>query len=288
LEPAAEISVESPVARPTDDFAAAMQAARAAAAAPTIPPVGFGRGVAAEAAEVPAEVAPPQVFAEPKKAAAAVAASGDMLGAFVSDLEQALPVDFGVVAPPSPAPTIAVTPGAAAAAPAPVVESKPLVEAVTAAAETPASAEASLLEDMFAEFKEEAESGQQAGEDPETHYNLGVAFREMALLDEAIGELQKVSGAIDKGAPFRDVMQVYTLLAQCFVDKGVPEASVKWYEKALTVPCDQEQRLALHYELAAAYEAGGNKTAALQHFMEVYGSNIDYRDVAGRIKALRT
>jgi hypothetical protein len=40
--------------------------------------------------------------------------------------------------------------------------------------------------------------------------------------------------------------------------------------------------------MAAAYEAGGNRQAALQHFMEVYGSNIDYRDVAERIKVLRS
>jgi hypothetical protein len=46
--------------------------------------------------------------------------------------------------------------------------------------------------------------------------------------------------------------------------------------------------MALHYDMAAAYEAGGNRQAALQHFMEVYGSNIDYRDVAERIKVLRS
>ena len=40
--------------------------------------------------------------------------------------------------------------------------------------------------------------------------------------------------------------------------------------------------------LASSYEAAGNKTAALNHFMEVYGSNIDYRDVGERIKALKS
>jgi hypothetical protein len=44
----------------------------------------------------------------------------------------------------------------------------------------------------------------------------------------------------------------------------------------------------LHYELGSAYEAGQNKPQALKHLMEVYGSNIDYRDVAERIKALRS
>jgi len=51
---------------------------------------------------------------------------------------------------------------------------------------------------------------------------------------------------------------------------------------------DAETRTALHYELASSYEAAGDKAAALNHFMEVYGSNIDYRDVAERIKTLKS
>ena len=39
-------------------------------------------------------------------------------------------------------------------------------------------------------------------EDLETHYNLGIAYREMGLLDEAIGEFQKVAKAVQKGKPF--------------------------------------------------------------------------------------
>jgi len=111
----------------------------------------------------------------------------------------------------------------------------------------------------------------------------------MGLLDEAIGELQKVCQAIDRGHPFKLVMQTYTWLAQCFLDKGVPEAAIRWYEKALTLPAlDDETRTALHYELASAYETAQDKNTALQHFMQVYGSNIDYRDVGERIKALKS
>jgi hypothetical protein len=83
-------------------------------------------------------------------------------------------------------------------------------------------------------------------------------------------------------------MQTYTWLAQCFLDKGIPEAAIRWYETALKLPTiDQETRTALHYELASSLETAGNKSAALHNFLEVYGSNIDYRDVAERIKALR-
>ncbi len=146
------------------------------------------------------------------------------------------------------------------------------------------------LADMFGELKHELEEETTgAEEDPETHYNLGVAFREMGLLDEAIGELQKVCQSVERGHPFPQIMQTYTWLAQCFLDKGVPEAAIRWYEKALTLPTlDADTRTALHYELASSYEVAGNKTAALNHFMEVYGSNIDYRDVAERIKTLKS
>jgi tetratricopeptide (TPR) repeat protein len=143
---------------------------------------------------------------------------------------------------------------------------------------------------MFGELKVELEQDQAAGDDdPETHYNLGVGFREMGLLEEAIGEFQKVCQAVDRGHVFPQVMQTYTWLAQCFLDKGLPEAAIRWYDKALKLPgIDDEAQTALHYELAAAHEAAGNKPAALDHFTAVYASNIDYRGVAERIQALKS
>ncbi len=146
------------------------------------------------------------------------------------------------------------------------------------------------LSEMFGELKQELEEGVVAGDDdPETHYNLGVAFREMGLLDEAIAELQKVCTAIDHSHPFSQPVQTYTWLAQCFLDKGVPEAAIRWYEKALSLPgLDEEVRLAINYELGSACETAQDKPSALRHFTDVYGTNIDYRDVAERIQALKS
>jgi len=173
--------------------------------------------------------------------------------------------------------------------PAPAAEaSKP---APAAAKGSPFGEDAGVdLAEMFGELKQDLESGvASADEDPETHYNLGIAFREMGLLDEAIGELQKACQFFDRGHAFPQIMQTYTWLANCFLEKGVPEAAVRWYDKALQVPgIDGETRVALNYELAAAYEAAGDKPSALKHFMDVYGNNIDYRDVAERIKALKS
>jgi pilus assembly protein FimV len=258
------------------------------------------------------------VIAAPEPVAAAseiaTAPDKDVLADFVLDLEGALPAEFGVPAPPTQAPPMAAAAVAAVSAPAPTpvpeiaaVASVPVAVAAaipTAMAElSPAPVpqadsatdlsslaseeSSSVLSDLFAEFKEEVGEAQEEAEDPETHYNLGVAFKEMGLLDEAIGELQKVCKSIDRGTPFSQVMQAYTWLAGCFTDKGVPEASIKWYDKALTVATNDESRTALHYDLASAYEASGERRLALKHFMEVYGTNIDYRDVAERIKALK-
>jgi tetratricopeptide (TPR) repeat protein len=185
----------------------------------------------------------------------------------------------------------AASAGAAAAAPAMVMSYSPApVRPLGAGAQAMHASDSVDLSEMFGELKQELEEEVIAGDDdPETHYNLGVAFREMGLLDEAIAELQKVCNAIDRGKPFSQPVQTYTWLAQCFLDKGVPDAAIRWYEKALGIPgLDQEARLAINYELGSACETARDKPAALRHFTDVYGTNIDYRDVAERIQALKS
>jgi tetratricopeptide (TPR) repeat protein len=225
---------------------------------------------------------------------------------FVSDLEASLGTDFipphvDAVAETATAAHEEPAVRAAAAAAGPSAQSQPVplsqhlpIQPLPAQSSPVATAFGPTagvdLSEMFGELKHELEEDvASADEDPETHYNLGVAFREMGLLDEAIGELQKVCQAVDRGHAFPQLMQTYTWLAQCFLDKGVPEVAIRWYEKALTLPSlDQETRTALHYELASSFESAGNNPAALSNFLQVYGSNIDYRDVGERIKALRT
>ena len=125
-------------------------------------------------------------------------------------------------------------------------------------------------------------------EDLETHYNLGTAFREMGLLDEAISEFQKVAKAADNGKPFRYGMQCCTLLGLAFMEKGQPGIAAIWYERALLVPgIEPESILALRYDLGVAQESAGEPEAALKSFSQVYAMNIDYRDVADRIAALQ-
>ena len=148
--------------------------------------------------------------------------------------------------------------------------------------------ESGPLKEVFDEFR--AELGEMGAEDEdlETHYNLGIAFREMGLLEEAISEFQKVAKASDRGRAFRYTMQCCTLLGLAFMEKGQPAIAGIWYERALQTPGnDPESTLALRYDLGVAQESAGEPEAALKSFSQVYAMNIDYRDVAERIAALQ-
>ena len=260
-----------------------------------VPEVGAGEPASLTPPPVPippTPVAPAPVSAPAMSAPVQPAAATNPLAGLVSDLEDVL----GDMAPPPAAAKPAPSP-ASPPPPQPMAAAAPQMSAPASAPPPVAAPERvevnhveahSMLSDLLDEFKEGMEEPAAEGDDdPDTHYNLGVAFREMGLLDEAIGELQKVCRALDNGIPFSQPIQAYTWLAQCLVDKGAAQAAVRWYEKALGVKgISDDSKLAVHYDMANAFEAAGNKKAALDNFMEVYGSNIDYRDVADRIRSL--
>ena len=150
------------------------------------------------------------------------------------------------------------------------------------------SGESGPLKEVFDQFRAELGEMGTDDEDLETHYNLGIAFREMGLLEEAISEFQKVAKATDSGREFRYTMQCCTLLGLAFMEKGQPAIAAIWYARALQTPGnDPESTLALRYDLGVAQESAGEPEAALKSFSQVYAMNIDYRDVAERITALQ-
>jgi len=233
-------------------------------------------------------VAPPPPMPQPVAAAPVTAAEEDILGNLVQDLEESLG-DFlpgstpAKVAEPVLQPAPAIRAAAAHASPT-------MASTVPAANNGMSDSEsASVLSNILSELQEDLGEEPVEAEDPETHYNLGIAFKEMGLLDEAIGELQKVCHSVEHGTSFSQPVQAFTWLAQCLVDKGVPEAAIRWYQKALQLPgLDDGSRCAIYYDLGSAYEASGDRKSALANFMEVYSSNIDFRDVASRIKVLKS
>jgi tetratricopeptide (TPR) repeat protein len=175
-------------------------------------------------------------------------------------------------------------PAPSAPAPPPPAASKP---SAPAAAGSGSGGLDGPLGDLFEEFRSELGESGTGDEDIETHYNLGIAYREMGLLEEAISEFQKVASTAEKGAAFRYAMQCSTLLGLAFMEKGQPAIAAIWYDRALKTPgLDQESILALRYDLGVAQELAGDVNSAFSSFSQVYATNIDYRDVSERIALL--
>ena len=136
------------------------------------------------------------------------------------------------------------------------------------------------LQEIFREFRKGVEQ-QLSAEDYETHYNLGIAYKEMGLLDEAIGEFQLASKA-----PALTI-ECCSLLGLCFLEKGMSQLAIKWYGKGRATPGIREPETAgLLYDLARVYQDTGDVHQAYKTFLEVYGINTNYRDVVERVRYL--
>jgi tetratricopeptide (TPR) repeat protein len=144
------------------------------------------------------------------------------------------------------------------------------------------------LAEIFEEFRVEAEGEHASTADFETHYNMATAYKEMDLLDEAIREFQAAASLTGPGDNTPRFFQCCNMLGHCFVQKGLPQAAVLWFKKALDAPGrGAEEYKALQYELGSAYEQMGDLTRAVGAFTEVYGVDVGYRDVADRLQSLQ-
>ena len=108
------------------------------------------------------------------------------------------------------------------------------------------------LAELFEEFRA-AEEGDTVQEDYETHYNMGTAYKEMDLMDEAIQEFQTSANLVKANDGTSRFLQCCNMLGHCFNQKGMPEAAVLWFKKGLSAPGHSEDEYqALRYELASA------------------------------------
>lgn len=118
-------------------------------------------------------------------------------------------------------------------------------------------------------------------EDYKTRFDLGVACRQMGLLDEAIAEL--LLAAAD---PAR-IVECASLLAECFVEQGKPERAVRWLEKGVAAPgLRAPRRHGLQYDLGAAYEACGATSRALAVYARLRAEDAGFRDVEEKVRQL--
>lgn len=143
------------------------------------------------------------------------------------------------------------------------------------------------LAEIFEEFRQAAEEEPEAKEDFETHYNMGTAYKEMDLLDEAIMEFQTAASLTVPSDGTSRYLQCCNMLGHCFMRKDLPRAAVLWFKKGLDAPGQGEEECkALRYELGAAYEHMGDLSRASDLFTEVYGMDVAYRGVGERLQEL--
>src|SRR6266571_5736471 len=146
--------------------------------------------------------------------------------------------------------------------------------------EEPTGDEERDFQEMLARFKQGIDENIDEA-DFQSHYDLGIAFKEMGLLDEAIAELQKALRAPE------GKLKSSEALGLCFIDKGAHVVAESILRRALDLPASGEQeRLAILYWLGRALEAQGKKTEAREVYGRAFAVDIRFMDVGERAKAL--
>ena len=231
-----------------------------------------------------APVAPPPPEPEPPAPAAE------------DDLLSGLSFDDLPAAPPEPAETApAVNMRVTEAAPvadaggidlgaelSALFDAQPALEEVPVDATRSSSFEDQGLQDVFNEFKRGVDS--QLGEgDYDTRYNLGIAYKEMGLVDEAIAEFQLAAKD-----PKRS-LECSSMIGICFMEKGMADVAVQWYERGLQVPgrAPEEYR-GLRYDLGMAWEASGDLAKAKLTFADLVREDPSFRDASNKLRDLQS
>lgn len=140
------------------------------------------------------------------------------------------------------------------------------------------------IEEMRSEFGlDDAEAS--TNEDYETHYATAIAYQEMGLMENAIREYQDAINLASPNDGSRRFFHCANLLGHCFMQNSMPNFAVTWYLRALESPdLSDDEKQGLWYELALAYDAENDAANAARYFEMVYAENVDFRDVAERVK----
>ncbi|HEY0672100.1 MAG TPA: tetratricopeptide repeat protein [Longimicrobiales bacterium] len=134
--------------------------------------------------------------------------------------------------------------------------------------------------DMLRQFKAKvAESIPK--EDAGSHYDLGLAFKEMGLLDEAIAEFQT---ALRGG---QEKLKVFEELGNCFVQKQQYSVAVTVLNRAMQMPHhDESELLGVYYNLGRAHEELGQHAEARSAYERVISVDIGFQDTSARLAKL--
>ena len=136
------------------------------------------------------------------------------------------------------------------------------------------------FQDMLRKFKQGVAQNVEE-EDHESHYDLGVAYKEMGLLDEAIAEFQKAL----RGAQHR--VRTYEALGQCFLEKGQLQVALTILQRALAEPgVGDDQLVGVLYLLGYVSEGLRKPVEARDYYQRVFAVDIQFRDIGDRLSAV--
>jgi tetratricopeptide (TPR) repeat protein len=140
------------------------------------------------------------------------------------------------------------------------------------------------LDEIFEEFKRGVEQ-QSVKEDIDTHYNLGVAYKEMGLLDDAIGEF-----ILTPEDEPKFILSRY-MLGLCYMEKGEYPKAIGEIQNAIdyaeTMGDGAQNLVGMRYDLGLAFQGAGNVTAAQGEFQKVAHIDPQYRDTGAKLKELQ-
>ncbi|MDO9067263.1 MAG: tetratricopeptide repeat protein, partial [Deltaproteobacteria bacterium] len=137
------------------------------------------------------------------------------------------------------------------------------------------------LNDILAEFKEGVYQSIKQ-EDFQGHYDLGIAYKEMGLVQEAIAEFQ-ISSKGDK-----ERLKSFEMLGICFMERGEYKFAIRQMERGLATPgYEEESYMGLRYNLAQSYENVGEIDNAIKAYEEIYSADVSFRDVAQKLQQLK-
>lgn len=132
----------------------------------------------------------------------------------------------------------------------------------------------SAVEKLQAKVKEEIGES-----DPEARYNLGIAYKEMGLLDEATEEffLARSTPALFLGAS--------CLLAETFAEKGDLDTAVRTLDEVLAKEyITPDEARDVRYRKALLLTQNGKEDEAREIFLSLYESSPEYRDLKERVR----
>jgi len=146
----------------------------------------------------------------------------------------------------------------------------------------PTGDEEADFQDMLRKFKQGiAENVEE--EDHQSHYDLGVAYKEMGLLDEAIAEFQKALRGPSNRVP------TYEALGQCFMEKEqVPMAATILSRAIHEKGVSDDQLVGVLYLLGRCAEIRGQRDLALEYYHRVFVVDIQFKDVGERLASIES